>query len=602
MNLFSGINTTNRSANLAEDHSSDARASAGLSANNRVALPSELTSSEIVQASRLQGEGFSERQSEFMVRRGLTAPDLVYTFLQPTPPSIQEIMAVPGVIKAVERVLLARERKEKVAVFGDFDVDGITAAAIVVETLRSLDLEPHFDTPCRRKEGYGMNFRLVDDAHAKGASLIIAVDIGTTQNKVIGYAESKGIETIVIDHHQSGDFMPPRCAALINPNSTHLKGEFGSMCAAGLSLLWAIAVQSRSGLEPDLEPLFALAAVGTIADVASLSSQANRAVVIQGLRAINKHPKLKQLCDLLELDSAAIKASDIAFKLGPTLNAPGRIEAHHRDTPSGALACYHFMTAQDAKTTKLAHQIIRANRDRKERELHDYELANDWVSRLPRPLPRALVFASEFIDAGLAGLIAARLTQAYQRPAAVIALDGRYGRGSVRAGESDFDVYSALQGCSKWLTNFGGHTAAGGFKIDTAKIESFRLAFAKTAQKQLGSFQLPKIKADLSMSLAEFVACKQRLAAELRIFEPFGSSNPPPLIAITDVQIESAMLLGREHFRLTLRDGGVTQQAYLWRGRGSPLSKRVQHPVTIAARLSSEDKESGPEAVLEVIG
>lgn len=577
-----------------------------------IVAPAPLSNEQRARVDAISSCGLTELQAAFMVRRGLDTPNALFSYLQPTLPSIQEIMTIPGMRASIDRVLVARNNGEKIKLFGDFDVDGICSVAIVTRALSSLGIKTTFDTPCRRTEGYGMNFRMVDDAAGEGVKLVIALDFGTTQNKVINYARERGIEVIVIDHHQGSDFKPPDAVAIVNPNLSN--SDFGALCAGGLALLWAIGLQFRATLEIDLDPLYALAAVATVADVASLSAQENRAIVLQGLPLIRTVPGLASLTELIDKSASNVSAADVAFGIGPALNAPGRVRARASGDLSdkkshGALDCYQLLTSDVAPDLGLARSIVSANKDRKIRELSDYSRAQGWVARLSQPLPAALVFADDFIDPGLAGLVSARLSQQFDRPSAVVAMDGKFGRGSVRAGASAFNVHAALKECGQFLDHFGGHPAAGGFKIRREKVEGFRSAFIAATDKQLKKAEREQVTADMVLSLSDFLESKDSLANELSIFEPFGNGNPAPILVIPEVKITQSMPMGREHFKLTLSDGSNTTTAFLWRGRGSPLSKSGDTRVTLACRVGwnraakqEQASSCGREVVLEVIG
>jgi single-stranded-DNA-specific exonuclease len=429
-------------------------------------------------------------------------------------------------------------------------------------------------------EGYGLNRRLIDDAVSKGCGTIIALDFGTTQHQMLRYAADQGLNTIVIDHHQLGRFPVPPADALINPHVS--QREFREMCAAGLTWLFCQELCRDLGSAFDCRSTLSLAALATIADVVPLIG-VNRSIVQHGLPLIPDHPGLEVLRKEAGLPRD-LTSGDVAFQLGPMINAPGRI------LPFGARHCLDLLVGEPSKHLTAALELIDANRRRKERERIDTSRALGLIGS--RPLQRGLVIESDFFDPGVVGLVASRLAERYARPTAIIACNSpQVGRASVR-GALGFDVYEGLASCSHLFERFGGHKAAGGFAIQRAKIPELQRTFAAAVQQQLGVFQTPTIEADLffdpqKISLAE-------AAEQLAAFEPFGNANEAPRVYLKQASITDIQSIGTEHFRVELRSGGITIDGYLWRGEGNSILKRkAGEEFPILGRVSSYLKPSG---------
>ncbi len=565
--------------------------------------PRTLNAVESSRVFSLMAEGFTSTQAEFAQRRGV--PDL-QPYVTPKAPSLNEFLKLPGVQESLELMAQARTRAAKIAICGDYDVDGVCSVAIAQAACQALGLATHCDTPCRRNEGYGLNFRMVEGATAEGCTVLLALDFGTTQHKVIRYAQEQGMQVVVIDHHKLGDFPLPSAEALINPNARGDK--FQEFCAAGLCMMWAASIRKELGVPLNMDKICAMSALATVADVMPLSKESNRAVVRHGRALVTQHEGLATLCEVLGIKGEA-SFSDLAFQIGPALNAPGRIRARNFDScgrlERGALESQdllfgHSKGLTSEQLTELASSIRSANQDRKTRERIDYQRALKLLRG--GPLGRAIVLASDSFDPGLVGLVASRLSENYARPVEAIVWDGKIGKGSVRSG-GDLRVYEALHRCREHEMHYGGHDAAGGNKLKREQFEAFASAFAAETFRQLGPFKAPTIQTDFAMSLAEVERGLEGLADELSLFEPFGNGHLAPRILIPNVTISSFLPIGAEHFLVKLSEKSARGEAYLWRGTESPLLKLAGHKVTLACRLGwyrgQGSREQAPSLEIE---
>ena len=477
-------------------------------------------------------------------RRGITTVEAARAFLSPSLDELTDPSAIPGMAAAAGLVAGAVRTGRPIAIHGDYDVDGVTATAILVRTLRALGAAPGWRLPHRITDGYGLGLPAVEALAAGGAELLIAADCGITAVDAVARARALGLEVVVLDHHSPGAVPPD--AWIVAPAGA---GDGAAPCAAGLAFLFAWALRRELGRVPALPAdLAGLAAIGTVADVVPLTGD-NRRLVAGGLRQLRTDPPLgiRAL-----LDEAAIAGPvdtwHIGWQIAPRLNAPGRL-----GDPAPALAL--LLTDDPSEARALAQTLDAANRERQ--QLLDQVLTEaaaqvDEVSRRGAPAPMGIVVAGDGWHPGVVGLVAGRLAEAYRRPAVAIALSGGTGRGSARS-VTGFNLVDAFAACGAHLLGFGGHAMAAGLSIDGRAIPAFRECFAGRAAEVLTEQPPERVHVDAEVRLGDLTPA---LVLELERLAPFGPSNPAPVLAVRHVQPVARRLVGDgAHLGVGVTDG-----------------------------------------------
>ncbi|HEV2439693.1 MAG TPA: single-stranded-DNA-specific exonuclease RecJ [bacterium] len=484
-------------------------------------------------------------------RRGLTTLEAARAFLSPALDDLGDPSRVPGMDEAVAVAAGAVRDGRPIAIHGDYDVDGITATAILVRTLRSLGAAPSVRLPHRIRDGYGLGVGAVEALAADGAGLLIAADCGITAVDAVGRARALGLEVVVLDHHEPAAVRP--AAAVVEPGP---RGDDDpAPCAAGLAFLFAWALRRHLGCAPARpDDLAALAALGTVADVVPLTGD-NRRLVAAGLGQLRSAPPLgvRALLDAAAI-AGPVDAWHIGWQIAPRLNAPGRL-----GDPAPSLAL--LLTDDPAEARGLAQTLDAANRERQmvlEQVLTDAMAQVEDATLAGSGVPMGIVAAGEGWHPGVVGLVAGRLVEAYGRPAIAIALSGAGGRGSARS-VAGFDLVRALDACGDHLVGFGGHAMAAGLSIEGGAIPAFRACFAERAAEALAARPPARLQVDAEVTLADVTPS---LVAELNRLAPFGSGNPSPVLAVRDVRPVARRLVGNgAHLGIGVTDGTVFADA-----------------------------------------
>lgn len=461
-----------------------------------------------------------------------------------------------GMDLAVGRILLAIEQKEPIAVYGDYDVDGVTATALLVLTLQSLGADARPRIPNRFDEGYGLNTEALDELKAEGVLLVITVDCGIRSPKEISYGRAIGLDMIISDHHQPAEGNLPDALAVINPKQTGDTYPDKDLAGVGVAYkivqaLFAHTKPPTSGFQ--LEDTLDLVALGTVADLAPLVGE-NRILVRKGLQKIRetKRQGLFSLAAVSDLTLARTTATSIGFILGPRLNAAGRLES--------ALAAYNLLTTTDVKCAgELAQQLNMQNRQRQEltrkiqEEAEAMALAEDPGSKL-------LFAVHPDFNSGVVGLAAARLVETYYLPAVVGQVLEDTTRCSCRS-IPEFHITQALDQCSDLLIRHGGHAAAAGFTVLNKNLEALKERLRVIAGEQLEGRDLRQtLNADAEVSLSDLHA---DLLKHLNYLQPTGYGNPEAVFVTRNVRVTNARTVGSDgrHLKLTVTDGRVTFDA-----------------------------------------
>ena len=451
--------------------------------------------------------------------------------------------------KAVERLNRAMGRKERVMIYGDYDVDGTTAVSLVYKFLQQFYSNIDYYIPDRYEEGYGVSEKGIDYAYETGVKLIIVLDCGIKAVGEIAYAKEKGIDFIICDHHVPDDVLPP-AAAILNPkrfDSTY-PYEHLSGCGVGFKFMQAFAMNNGIDFH-QLVPLLDLVAVSIASDIVPIMGE-NRVLAYHGLRQLNSNPSigLKAIIDVCGLADREITMSDIVFKIGPRINASGRIQ-------NGKEAVDLLIEKDFASALRQSNQINRYNEARKDLDKSMTEEANRIVDGLADLSERrSIVIFNEAWHKGVIGIVASRLTEIYYRPAVVLTRTGDMATGSARS-VSGFDVYKAIEYCRDLLENFGGHTYAAGLSMKVENVPEFSRRFEEYVTGHILPEQT-NATIDIDAQI-DFRDITPKFFFDLKKFNPFGPDNHKPVFAtfnVYDYGTSKVVGRGQEHIKLELVD------------------------------------------------
>lgn len=490
---------------------------------------------------------------QLLWNRDIRDRDSIDRFLDPGSMRLASPWTMLGMAPAVDRILQARSTGQRVAVYGDYDVDGVTGTALLVECLRAVGIEPLLYLPRRDRDGYGINQNAIELLHHLGVKLIVSVDCGISAVAEVDHARSLGIDVIVTDHHHLPPELP-RAIAILNPHQPDCAYPFKSLCGVGIADRLARALLEQAGVDPAVaDQWLDLVALGTIADVAPLTGE-NRTLVVRGLSRLNptSRPGLRALVDVAGLKEARVTPGSIGFALAPRLNAAGRLD--------DAMVSLRLLLCRSAdEAGELARALEAANRERQrltvDALLHARTEIQRRQSESVEGLPRLLVVADERYRQGIVGLVAARLAEEFGRPALVAEVGSEFLRGSARSSGS-FHITEALGECSDLLARFGGHAMAAGFTISADSFGEFQRRMEMIGERAISDEALiPRLKIDTSISLRRY---DQNLPDILDRLEPFGSDNPRPVFLSRRVRVLERRVVGQDapgHLKLKLADG-----------------------------------------------
>lgn len=478
------------------------------------------------------------------------------SFLSPKLTDLIDPARMPGLTAAVQRILRAIETQEKIAIYGDYDVDGITSVAILWHLLQMLGADVDYYIPHRVDEGYGLHDDAVQQLAEAGTHLLITVDCGVTAVRQVALARELGMAVIVTDHHQLGVELPP-AEAIVHPLlDTHYGNPASSGAMVAFKLAWGVAeAYKRGGRMPEALRQFllnatTLAGIGTIADVVDLRGE-NRVLAGYGLRALEQSglAGLRALIETAQLAGDAVDSYAVAFKLAPMLNAAGRM-GHAR------LAVELLTTDSEVRALYIAQYLKEQNRLRQkcQRDIFNQAKARILQHGLNHPDRKTIVLADEHWHTGVIGIVASRIIDEFYRPTILINTANGLGQGSGRSIEG-FNLYASLAACSEHLVSFGGHEMAAGLKIETGKVAEFAEAFEAHARQSLGRTRLESfLEIEAEVRIGDF---SDRVMRELKSLEPFGQGNPRPMFATRGVRlIAPPRRVGarNDHLQLSIAD------------------------------------------------
>ena len=527
-------------------------------------------------AQRLREAGYPALLAAVLAARGVSAPEETAPFLEREERLTWSPLLMRDMDRAVERIGRALADGERIAVFGDYDVDGITATVLVVDYLRSRGADCLKYIPRRIEDGYGLGREALKSLRDQGVTLVITVDCGVTGVEEARYAREIGMDLVITDHHECKEVLPD-AVAVVDPRREDCPYPFKHLAGVGVALKLVLALgQGRE------EALFAryctLAAIGTVADVMRMSGE-NRAIVQRGLRAIASTDFLGLRALLREtgLWGKEVTSTQIGFILAPRINAAGRMGA-------AELAADLLLTGDEAQAERLARELCELNRERQAVEQEIYAQAVEQIETLPASDRRALVLSSEVWHQGVVGIVASRLSEKYSCPSFMIHLQNGMGKGSCRS-YGGFNLFSALESCADLLTDFGGHALAAGFNIREEDIPAFRRRMNRCVSEFLGDRQpVSSLDIDVTVRRPEVMTLEE--VRELGRLEPYGAGNNRPVFALMGAKVESLQSVGQNrHLKLRLSKGSCSFDAIFFSASAESYGVSVGSRVDAAFHL-----------------
>ncbi len=485
---------------------------------------------------------------KILVNRGMTGAAEIEKFINPSMTDLCDPFLIPGMEAAVERTLQALRENETIMIYGDYDVDGITAASLMFLVLNKLGANVHYYVPNRLVEGYGLSEEGILEAEKKKASLIISVDTGITANREVEYAKEKFIDCVITDHHEPGESLP-LAAAVVNPKigGEHSVGR--ELSGVGVAFKFAQGLFRKLGQdESELEEHLDLVALGTSADVVPLVNE-NRVLTYFGINQIlrSSKPGLKSLVFECDLMGKEITTSQIVFILAPRINAVGRL--------GGAEKAIKLLTTKDTATASSIAKFLEIENQR--RKSIDESTLEEALQQIEKTVDvendKAIILNSSGWHQGVIGIVASRLVERFYLPTVLIAVDNDEGKGSGRS-IPGFHLHDALKGCEDLLLRYGGHKYAAGLSIAPENIQKFRERFKAIAAAKLVPDDLVRklqIDAELDLDDIDFELVKM-----LERFAPFGPENMKPVFVTSNLEVVGQpQVVGKNHLRMRVRSG-----------------------------------------------
>ncbi len=506
--------------------------------------------------------------------RGYQDLDLARKFLNPSIADLHDPLLMKDMSAAVDRLSRAIQAKETILLYGDYDVDGTTSVVLLKKSIELLGGKANFHVPHRLRDGYGMRSEVVEEAAASGVSLIVSVDTGIRANEVVKHASALGIDVIVTDHHLPEEEIPPALAVL-NPNRTDCNYPEKNLCGAGVALKLVQALLSRSGWDAGrrerlVDSFLKMTAIATVADVVPLTGE-NRVIVKRGLEGLGKvsNPGLRALLEVSGVKEGQIpSARDVAFRVGPRINAAGRMA-------SASDVIEMFLTADVARAKDLASKLHDLNTDRQQTEAEMVRTIFELCVEQPvTDHDAALVFAGEGWHRGVVGIVASRVVERFHRPAFVLGIENGVVQGSGRS-IAMFHLLEALESMPDLFTKFGGHRQAAGLTFPIDRLEEFRERFRAYAALRLTPQDFER---ELVIDgTIDFNEIDDGAVDDILRLAPFGQGNPPPVFAALGVELAAPPDIRKEkHLFLRLKAQGkmVRMKAWNFAERAADLRTR----------------------------
>jgi len=490
--------------------------------------------------------------AQLLANRNITKPDEAHAFLHADLSSLHDPFLLKGMGKAVSRIRKAVSKGEKILIYGDYDVDGVTSTALLSRVLKKLGANTAEYIPNRLEDGYGLNLRAAQDAYRKNAKVIITVDCGINAQKEIEYLNSLNIDTIVVDHHRLETHLKVPAYSIINPLQDGCEYPFKNLAGVGLAFKLACALLDKNAHQ--LRGHLDLVALGTISDVVSQLGE-NRILTKYGLDILGESEKvgIRELIRASSLNKKVINAGHVGFVLGPRINAAGRIG-------SADLALRLLTTEDTQEARSLADILNRENRSRQKLQNDVYEEAINKINKeINFKDHKVIVLSNEGWHPGVIGIVASRVAEQFYRPTIMISLNKNKGRGSARS-IRNFHLFNAVSKCTEFLDSFGGHEGACGLTILPKFITKFRDYINEVADKMLSPEDLePVLEADMKIPLHRLSA---NIINQIEKLSPFGPKNPEPLFISEDLTVKhQPRFLRKNGVKMWLTDGKLTCEA-----------------------------------------
>jgi single-stranded-DNA-specific exonuclease len=517
----------------------------------------EISPPDQVAVTRLARQvGVSSLLAHLLVLRGIEQPEAAERFLHPALCHLHDPYGMADMTAAVARLRRAIEQREKILIYGDYDVDGTMAVVVLLTALRSLGASVDAYIPHRLTDGYGMRVPVMEQAHAAGYQVVLSVDTGIREHEVLERARELGLDCIVTDHHLPKDHLPPACA-ILNPRRADCAYPEKNLSGVGVAFKLAQALLAERMTERQLESYLKIVCLGTIADVVPLVGE-NRVIARFGLSGLGEpsQPGLAALIDVSGLAARAVTTGDVAFRLAPRLNAAGRME-DARDVIE------LFTTSDPVRARAIAERLDDLNRDRQRVEEQILAAIEEEMGSRPRKAERyTLVFSGEGWHRGVIGIVAQRVVDRYHRAALVIGVEDGVGVGSGRSIRG-FHLLEALTQAADLFQRFGGHAQAAGFAMAADRIPELAARFEQHARAVLAPQDLePALRLDAEIGLDEL---NWDFYNELSQLEPFGFGNPTPIFSAREVRILAPpRVLKEKHLKLRVAQGATAMDALGW--------------------------------------
>jgi single-stranded-DNA-specific exonuclease len=488
--------------------------------------------------------------AKLLIQRGITTFDQAKAFFRPEVELLHNPFLLNDMDKAVDRLTVALHQNQKIMVYGDYDVDGTTAVALVYKFLKNYSSNIDFYIPDRNDEGYGVSYKGIDFAAENNFKLIIVLDCGIKAIEKVAYAKEKGVDIIICDHHTPDNELP-KAVAVLDPKRADSTYPYGHLsgCGVGFKLIQAFAMQN--GITWDkLQPLLDLLAVSIASDIVPITGE-NRTLMHLGLKQLNSAPSmgLKAIMELCDLTNTQVSTSDIVFKIGPRINASGRMS-------SGREAVELLIAGNIELAREKGKNIDEYNQLRKDLDKQATEEARKYIDATPKDeRTSSIVVYNQDWNKGVIGIVASRLSEHYYKPAVVLTLSNGFATGSARS-ILGFDLYKAIDSCRDLLENFGGHTYAAGLTLRLENIAEFKERFQQYVEQNLhAEQQVPQIDIDTELHFAEIT---HNFFCTLQQFAPFGPDNNKPVFVtynVVDHQKRCRLVgQGNKHIKLDVRD------------------------------------------------
>jgi single-stranded-DNA-specific exonuclease len=492
--------------------------------------------------------------AKLLINRGISDSASAKSFLAPALSNLSDPMLLADMDKALDLITHAVKTHKSIVVYGDYDADGLTASALLLIFFNELGIPASAYIPNRLAEGYGLNSKAIKDIARDGGELIITVDCGISNREEIELAHGLGLKIIITDHHQIPEGFVPACP-VINPHRTDSAFPYKELAGVGVAFFLLIGIRAalrdtgwfRETQEPDLRHYLDLVALGTVADMTPLTGL-NRILVAYGIEVMKKSkwPGIKAIQDISGIQASSLSASDLAFKIAPRLNAPGRmgdsmigLEALMEKRISFAMEIVALLNSLNSKRQSIESNILS--------QIEDVLMPEVDVDNR-----RSLVLYKEGWHQGVLGIVASKLLDKYHRPTIVLTIKNGMATGSGRSIDG-FNLYEALAGQSSLFEKFGGHYHAAGLTLKTSNLDKFSTCIEELARKALKDQDLiPVIKIDDEIEIHDLT---KGLMIEIESLAPFGSGNPEPLFLSRKVQVLSSRIAGERHLKLILRQG-----------------------------------------------